>query len=106
MLSLTIFALQGQSSGGAFSFIFPALLVAFFYFFFIRPQSKKQKEQNTFVNNLQKGDEVVTASGMIGLINKIEDDAITLQVSDKVFVRVVPGAVSKEMTDQFRTKKP
>jgi preprotein translocase subunit YajC len=104
MNSAMLIILQSQSSG-ALSFVFPALLVAFFYFFFIRPQAKKQKEQNQFSANLQKGDEVVTSSGIIGLINKVEDDAVTLQVSDKVFIRVVPGAVSKEMTDQYRGKK-
>ena len=105
MNSVLLIILQGQSGGGALSFVFPALLVAFFYFFFIRPQAKKQKEQNQFSANLQKGDEVVTTSGIIGSINKIESDAITLQVSDKVFIRVVPGAVSKEMTDQYNGKK-
>ncbi|MBC7886194.1 MAG: preprotein translocase subunit YajC, partial [Saprospiraceae bacterium] len=65
---------------------------------------KKQKEQNAFSNSLQKGDEVVTTSGIIGQINKIEDDAITVQIDPKTFIRVVPSAVSKEMTDQYRAK--
>ena len=102
MTSTILFILQ--SSGGAMGFVFPALLLAFFYFFFIRPQTKKQKEQGSFVSNLQKGDEIVTASGIIGQVNKIDTDAITVQVSDKIFIRVVPGAISKEMTDQYNKK--
>ncbi|MBK9257241.1 MAG: preprotein translocase subunit YajC [Saprospiraceae bacterium] len=104
MNTAIIFILQG-SSGGALSFVFPALLLAFFYFFFIRPQTKKQKEQSNFQTGLEKGDEVVTASGIIGQVNKIEDDAVTLQINDKTFIRVVPGAISKEMTDQYNKVK-
>lgn len=84
------------------SFLFPALMLAFFYFFFIRPQMKKQKEQSAFSSSLKKGDEVVTTSGIIGQINKIEDNAITLEVENKMYIKVVPGAISKEMTDQFK----
>jgi preprotein translocase subunit YajC len=98
------FVLEGTASS-ALNFVFPALLLAFFYFFFIRPQVKKQKEQNAFSTSLQKGDEVVTASGIIGQINKIEDDAVTIQIDPKTFIRVVPSAVSKEMTEAYN-KKP
>lgn len=84
------------------SILFPALMLAFFYFFFIRPQMKKQKEQNAFSASLKKGDEVVTTSGIIGQISKIDDHSITLEVENKMYIRVVPGAISKEMSDQFR----
>ena len=72
------------------------------YFFMMRPQQKKQKEQNTFVGNLAKGDDVVTASGLLGKINKIEGDVVTLQVDQKVFIRVAKTAISKEMTDSIK----
>lgn len=94
-----------QSSGGALSFVFPALMLGFFYFFFIRPQIKKQKEQASFSDSLKKGDEVVTTSGIIGHINKMEDNIITLELDGKTFIRVVKGAISKEMTDQYFTTK-
>jgi len=94
-----------QSSGsGVLGFIFPALMLAFFYFFFIRPQIKKQKEQSAFSSELKKGDEVVTTSGIIGQINKIEDNVITLELDSKTHIRVVSGAISKEMTDQYKGK--
>ena len=92
-------ALQG-SSPSLLSQFFPLILVIFIiYFFFIRPQAKKQKEQNAFLKDMQKGDEVVTNSGIIGKINKLEDDAITLQVDPKTFIRIIPTSISKEMTD-------
>ena len=98
-----IIILQAQAST-MLNFLFPALLLAFFYFFFIRPQVKKQKEQVAFSSSLQKGDEIVTTSGIIGQISKMEDDAITVQIDPKTFIRVVPSAISKEMTDAYRVK--
>lgn len=98
------FALQAASSS-SISFIFPVLMVAFFYFFFIRPQIKKQKEQSVFSSEMKKGDEVVTASGIIGHINKIDEHTITLELDSKTFIKVVSSAVSKEMTDQYNKAK-
>jgi preprotein translocase subunit YajC len=72
------------------------------FFFFIRPQAKKQKEQAKFLESMEKGEEVVTASGLIGRINKIEGGIITLAIAEKTFVRVTKGSVSKEMTEAYR----
>lgn len=74
------------------------------YFFMIRPQTKKTKEQQTFVTEMQKGDEVVTSSGIIGRINKIEDNIVHLQIDSKTFVKVLKSAVSKEMSAALQTK--
>jgi preprotein translocase subunit YajC len=48
---------------------------------------------------LEKSDEVVTASGILGKITKIEEDIITLEVGSKVYIRVTRNAISKELTD-------
>ena len=61
-----------QGSNIASSLLFPIIMIALMYFFFLRPQAKKNKEQNDFAANLKKGDEVVTASGIIGQISKID----------------------------------
>ena len=74
------------------------------YFFFLRPQVKKQKAQDNFAKDLTKGDEVVTGSGIIGRINKIEGNIIHLQIDQKTFIRVLKGAISKEMTENFNKK--
>lgn len=74
------------------------LLVGVMYFFFIRPQAKRQKEQQAFVDQLEKGQDVVTASGMFGKIVKIEDQVVTLEVDQKTFIRVTRSSVSKDMT--------
>jgi preprotein translocase subunit YajC len=76
-------------------------MILVIWFFFIRPQSKKAKEEQTFNTELEKGMGVVTKSGMIGKINKIDDKEIQLQVDTKTFIRITRGAVSKELTDAF-----
>jgi len=98
-----------QSGGGSFVEVLAGmwpffLIILVSWFFFIRPQSKKHKEQMTFVQEMEKGDEVVTTSGILGRINKIEDDIITLQVDTKTFIRVTRAAISKELTADIHNK--
>lgn len=91
-----------QAGGfGTSTMIMWVLILVIFYFFMIRPQSKKQKEQRVFMESLAKGTEVVTASGMLGKINKIDGEIVTLEIAPKVFIRVTKGAISKEMTQNI-----
>jgi preprotein translocase subunit YajC len=80
--------------------MFFAAMGIIFWLFLIRPQAKRQREQTDFIKNLTKGDEVVTASGIIGKINKIDGATITLEVG-KVFIPITRNAISKEMTDAY-----
>lgn len=84
--------------------IFMGLLLLVMYLFFIRPQAKKQKLQQGFVDQLQKGDDVVTSSGIIGKITKLDDQTVTLQISQKGFVDVLRSTISKEMSEAFKTE--
>ena len=59
-------------------------LFVLFYFMFLRPQRKRQKEHREMVAALNKGDEVVTTSGILGKIVKLEDNFLVLQVAEKV----------------------
>jgi preprotein translocase subunit YajC len=100
-----LFILQAGDSGvGALLSNYGLLMVMLIviWLFFFRPQAKKQKAQATFVEEIQKGDEVATASGIIGRVNKIEDGIVTLQVDQKSFIRVTKGSISKEMTEIVR----
>ena len=93
-----------QSGGaGTMNIVFMVAIFAVFYFFLIRPQAKKQKEQNKFQEQLEKGSEVITASGIVGKINKIEGNFVTLQVDTKTFLKVTKSAISKEMTELLST---
>jgi len=96
---IDILLLQAQQPNPIVSFLPLIGIVVVFYFFFMRPQQKKQKAQTNFTTALNKGDEVATASGIVGKINKIEDKTITLQVDQKTFIRVIKSSISKEMTD-------
>jgi preprotein translocase subunit YajC len=99
-----IFLQGGGGNGGMFNLLFFGLIIAVFWLFIIRPQSKRQKEQTRFGSTLEKGKDVVTASGMLGKINKIEGDVITLEVGTKTFIKVMKSAISKEMTDSLYGK--
>jgi len=101
MTHIALIILQSGASNALIQFA-PLVLIFFvFYFFFIRPQANKQKAQGTFISNLKKGDEIVTGSGLIGRINKIEELEVSLQLDQKTFIRIVKGAISKEMTDAY-----
>ncbi len=84
-----------------FNLIFLGAFMVIMYLFFIRPQVRKQKSQDEFVKNMAKGDEVVTTSGIIGKISKIESRSVQLQLDQKTFINVVPGAISKEMSESY-----
>ena len=99
MISLVIL----QSASPIMGSLWPLLLMfVVVFFFFIRPQAKKQKEQAKFLDSLEKGEEVVTNSGLIGRVNKIEGLIVTLNLGEKTFVRITKGSISKEMTEAFR----
>ena len=63
------------------SIIFMVLIFAVFYFLLIRPQVKRQKEHKAMVEALNKGDEVMTAGGIIGKITEMSDQYVTLQIA-------------------------
>jgi preprotein translocase subunit YajC len=70
-----------------------------FWLLMIRPQAKRQKEQKLFLDSLDKNKDVVTSSGILGRITKIEESIVTLEVSPKVYLRVTKNAISKELTE-------
>jgi preprotein translocase subunit YajC len=96
--------LQAGAANPIFQFAPLLLILIVFYFFMIRPQMTKQKEQTVFADSLEKGKEVVTASGIIAKINKIDGGIVTLEVANGTFIRVVKSAISKEMTEAFAAK--
>ena len=84
-----------QGAGGAseagplWSFVVPmVLMVAIFYFLLIRPQQKKAKEHKALLDNLKKGDRVITNGGVIGIIVNIDDQIVNLEIADKVRIEM------------------
>ena len=74
--------------------IFVAIFFALMYFVMIRPQMKRQKEHRRLIEELQKGDRVITAGGIHGVIESISEDSVTIKVESGATMRVNKGSVS------------
>jgi preprotein translocase subunit YajC len=74
------------------------LIFGVFYLLLIRPQQKKQKELKAMLENLKKGDAVITSGGLYGKITGLTDQVLTLEIADKVQVRVSRGAIAGMVT--------
>ena len=83
----------GAAGGDMINILFLVGFVAIFYFLLIRPQNKRRKEHQSLISALNKGDEIVTAGGIVGKINKVEEDFVILQVSNEVEMRLQKTAV-------------
>ena len=82
-------------SGSGFTQFIPLILIfVIFYFFLIRPQQKKVKEHKAMVQNLKRGDEVITSGGIIGRVERVFDDGrLEMNISEGVNVEVVKDTV-------------
>lgn len=86
---------DGAAQGGGFGAFVPLILMfVIFYFLLIRPQQKKQKQHREMIGNLKKGDRVITTGGLYGRITGITDTVVTLEISEKVRVKVARGNVA------------
>lgn len=73
-----------------------------FWLFFIRPQAKKAKLQKGFIENLQKGDKVVTIAGIHGVVNKVNDDGtLSLEINPGSYIKLEKSAISLDWTTQL-----
>jgi len=91
---------KGGSSGfGGFQFIFLGLMILVFWMFFIRPQAKRAKNQKKFIEDLQRGDKIVTIAGIHGTINKVnEDGTLNIEVSPGSYIKIEKSAISMDWT--------
>jgi preprotein translocase subunit YajC len=83
----------GPPGGDLFQIGFLVLMFGLFYFIAIRPQRKRQKEHTAMVAALAKGDEVVTTSGILGKVTRIDGDYVALNVTDNVELKFQRSAV-------------
>lgn len=86
-----------SSSPGILDFAFPIILLVLFYVMLIRPQSKRAKEHRAMQGALSKGDEVVTDGGIMGKIVNITDNAITVEIADKIEVKLRRESINSVM---------
>ena len=101
LITLLVFisgcALAGEEGAAGFDWTWIVFLVAIFgvfYFLLIRPQQKKQKEHEHLVEDLQKGDKVITAGGIFGRIESISDDNVVIKVESGATIRVARSSVA------------
>ena len=88
----------GSAQGGGLLGLLPIVLIfVLFYFLLIRPQQKRQKQHKEMVNNLKKGDEVVTVGGTLGKITDVGENFVTLAITDSVEIKVQRHAVQTMM---------
>lgn len=87
----------GGAGGGMASLVPMILMFVIFYFLLIRPQQKKAKEHQEMINNLKKGDRVMTNGGLYGQIVTLDDETIALEIADKVRVKVGRGYIAALM---------
>lgn len=95
--------------GGIWGMILPfVLMFVVFYFLLIRPQQKKQKTRASMLNQLKKGDKVVTIGGLHGTIMEITDDVVVLRVNDVTkltFDRSAINAIESSKTEETKETK-
>jgi len=86
---------EGEEGGFDWSLIiFLVLIFGVFYFLLIRPQRKRQKQHDVLVQELQKGDRVITAGGIYGVVESISDESVVLKVESGTTIRVAKGSVA------------
>lgn len=95
---MNLVLLQASPGGGGMvQLVLMGGIILVFWLFMIRPQAKKAKDQKKFVENMQKGDRVVTIAGIHGMISKInEDNTIQLEVSPGSYLKIEKSSISME----------
>jgi preprotein translocase subunit YajC len=85
----------GGGQAGGFGSLVPLILMfAIFYFLLIRPQQKRSKEHRAMIDNLKKGDRIITSGGLYGRITAVNENTLTVEIADKVRVKVVRSNVA------------
>ena len=104
------YAAEASSGGGSASplgsMLFPLILMfVIFYFLLIRPQTRKQRTHQEMLRNLKKGDKVITNGGLYGVVVKVSDKDVVLEVAEKVNLRFTLGAIATVRDKEEMGKK-
>jgi preprotein translocase subunit YajC len=81
------------AQGGLSQFLPLIFIFVIFYFLIIRPQSQKAKQHRKFLDEMKRGDEVVTAGGLMGRVEGLTDRWVTLEISDDVRIRILKTSI-------------
>ncbi|PWR24093.1 preprotein translocase subunit YajC [Zavarzinia compransoris] len=101
MISTAYAQAAGAAPGGSdllIQFLPLVLILVVFYFLMIRPQQKRAKEHRALLSAVRRGDTVVTMSGLIGKVAKVQDNEILLEIAEGVRVRILKSTISEVRT--------
>lgn len=94
-----------MGAGSSLMSLLPMVLIfAIFYFFLIRPQVKKQKALDNMIGNLKKGDKVIAAGGIYGVVSKLEDNVLYLEIAENVKVKLAKSAVTEVLSGDTKAQ--
>lgn len=97
---------SGTAGGGAFSSIIMMVVIfAIFYLILIRPQQKKMKEHKKMIEELKKGDRVVTAGGIYGVVENTTANTLTVKIAEGVKVKVTRSSIGTVLTEEEAGKE-
>jgi preprotein translocase subunit YajC len=90
----------GSNSGTILSLVPFVLIFVIFYFLLILPQQKRQKQQKTMLDDLKKGDKVITASGIWGTVANLGKETVTLQIADNTKIKIQKEHIARVRADE------
>ena len=97
---------EGSIMESVISFAPILVVIVVFYFMLIRPQQKKDKEDKAMRENLEIGDEIITAGGIVGLVVSIKEDTVVIETgSDRSKIRISKWAVAQNVTAKEKAGK-
>jgi preprotein translocase subunit YajC len=91
----------GKDGGGYMNIVVMGIIFVIFYFFMIRPQMKKQKDQKKYMEEIKKGDKIITIGGIHGKIAEVNDTTFIIEVEGGVRLKIQKTAVSMDSTSQL-----
>lgn len=94
MFNIALFLMGGAEASGWTNLIFFGAILLIFYFFIIRPQSQRQKEIQKMVDNLEKGDNIVTSGGMIAKVTTVDEDTVLAEIDSGVKARFKKSSIT------------
>ena len=107
MVPLTIFAQENApapqpGAGGLKIGMMPMMIIMFaiIYFFMIRPEQKKQKERAELLKNVKKGDKVLTAGGIVGVVGNVKENTVMVRIAENTNVEFTKSAITNVITDE------
>jgi preprotein translocase subunit YajC len=96
----------GQPAGSGFSGLFMMVIIfGIFYFILIRPQQKKAKEHKKMVEELKKGDKIITQGGIYGMVEGTGANTLTVKIAEGTKVKIARSSVATVLTDEEASKE-